>query len=285
MVGFLYPQVSEMMFSADGSPREAEGAGEVPPELGGPEPALREGEEEAAPEGKPFFRDFVLFRHPSDLEAMIDGWGGFRIQHPAKAMLVLANQPPWSEEEPPPVRLNLTKRDYDELYEIRANTARHIPVHGLEPHFEARIPKWFIIYWEIEELGEGFVTMYPPEGPVQLSGPAPDPSIDIQAPPTPGAFGCTMAVELDTSEPIFVSEGTRITTVVADYGGRARPGAPRGRAALRGLAALHQGAPRSATRSCSRRSPSSSVAGSSRSSGTTGPCARRPTGTSLSPMG
>jgi hypothetical protein len=195
-IGFLYPQVSEMAFPAGHrTPAEEEDLADTLPALA-------------------HFRDFLLFRHPSDLEAMIDGWGGFRLQHPARAFLALMNLPPWSDEEPPPRRADLYKVDYDKLYAIRANTGRQIPVHGLEPHIEARIPKWFIIPWEIEEIGEGLVTRYPPEGPTQLSGPAADTDASL---PTPGAFGCDLAVELSTDE--AVSQGMRITMVLAEYRG------------------------------------------------------------------
>jgi hypothetical protein len=175
VIGFLYPQVSEMMFSAD----QVDG------------------------EGRKLFQDFLLVRHPSDLEVMVDEWGGLRAQHPTLAILAMLNAPPFVPGSTG--RLDLTKQDYDQLYEIRANTARMLPVNGREPMIEVRIPKWFIVSWEIEALGSGLVTLYPPDGPPEE-----------QAPPTRGAFGCTMSAPIDNGGG---APGSRVFAVVATYRG------------------------------------------------------------------
>lgn len=99
VVGFLPPQVSEMLFARHEMNEEGQAA-----------QSEQEGE----------FDDLALFRHPSDHQITIDKRGKVSIQHPNGSRITMGNDTG---------EVVLTKKDYDKLYELRHNKATDVSTY------------------------------------------------------------------------------------------------------------------------------------------------------------
>ena len=89
------------------------------------------------------------------------------------------------EEEGPvmPTLVDLRGRDMHESYFLRANIPAHLAVTGREPAIIARVPKLFLIPWEIEEVARGVVIDWRhPDEPTEIWVPTPA-AFPISTPP------------------------------------------------------------------------------------------------------
>lgn len=99
VVGFAYPQVSEMLF-----PRhEIDDSGALAP---------------GAIEGE--FEDMLLYRHPSDVQTTMDRWGKVSLQHPNGSRITMGTDTS---------SVDLIKKDYDKKYELRHNLEKDVSIY------------------------------------------------------------------------------------------------------------------------------------------------------------
>lgn len=111
------------------------------------------------------YPDFLLFRHPADVQATIDRYGSTSLQHPTGARIMLEHATPVeaiegqegeiSEPTPPPA-VDLAVRDLHQLYRLRANIPASFALGERAPSLFVRIPKFFLD--DSEEAGGGTVT-------------------------------------------------------------------------------------------------------------------------------
>jgi hypothetical protein len=118
-VGFFYAQVSEMLFPRKGLEEE--------------------------------FAEFMLVRHPADVQTTMDRYGVTSVQHPAEARLTIDHREPGGDTAPTwPDAVDLKKKDFDELYELRNNlihpTKKDDPIEddGRRPQLLTRVARWLL---------------------------------------------------------------------------------------------------------------------------------------------
>lgn len=101
VVGFLPPQVSEMLFAR----HEISGS---------------TGAQAASAELEGEFDDFMLYRHPADVQVTMDKKGKLSIQHPNGSRITMGEDVGG---------VDLTKKDYDKRYELRHNLHTSVSIY------------------------------------------------------------------------------------------------------------------------------------------------------------
>lgn len=90
ILGFFAPEVCEMLFPRDDAPNDYQ------------------------------FADFLLFRHPSDVQVTTDKDGKVSVQHPNGSRITIGENID---------TVDLTHKDYDERYELRHNKEKNVDIY------------------------------------------------------------------------------------------------------------------------------------------------------------
>lgn len=102
VIGFMPPQVSEMLFARH--------------EMG------EDGVQSMSSERQGEFDDMLLHRHPSDMQTTLDKSGKLSVQNPNGSRITMGEDVG---------AVDLTKKDYDKLYELRENLDRAVSIYAL----------------------------------------------------------------------------------------------------------------------------------------------------------